>query len=1560
VINIGSLNVLWDIPIMNKAGRGLPFNYDLAYNSSVWYPSGASPAWTPLSTWGWSGLSSAGQSQITYSKQYANGQCTDDNDKRYNYGQWTYTNVRYLDGKGLLHVFGGSMTYTTGSGPQDGSGLCPANGPNPVGGLTLPATDNSGLSIKVAALSGAISALLTDANGKKITPTIVSNPQNQQGTYSLVDTNGNEITLTNGQYTDTTGAVALSVLGSSPSNTVLTYTNTQGNQTSYTVSYKSYTVKTAFGCSGVTEYGPTSIYLVDKVTLPDSSFYQFAYEPTPGASGDVTGRVESVAMPTGGTVSYAYTGGNNGIECVDGTVPGITRTTAATGGSTGSTWSYVRTPTSTTSHTEVVDGLTNHLAYDFTVPNDLPAGLTGIYYETERKLYQGAETGTPVVDVKNCWSDPYPCSTVVTGQAIDTVNIYQTFDGLLQSGSTRIYVGPGGAQTESDVYDFGTSSSRGSLLEKQTWTYAASGNPNVLSSTQTFDASGDVLSSTSYLYDQTTPTVTSSIPQHLTAAGPRGNLTNVQSTIGSHNETTTITYDDTGQALTTKDPAGNITTLTYDPSTDVNLIGVSQKVGTLTLASSYAYYGTTGLLETSTDPNSRTTTLTYDTSLRTNGVTYPDGGTATTTYSIAAGNSSITQTVLHASGTPVTSVTTLDAYARQQRLTVTDSPGNDLVDTVYDANGNASSVSNPYRTTGDPTYGVTGYYYDVLGRLTKTVAPDTSTSTATTLGNTTLYVDAAGHQREVLTDGMGRISEVLEPNGTSNTPTLATNYSYLQNFNSSAGTTQTIIQQKGGSTDSSQWRTRTFTSDSLGRLVSSLVPESGTTNYAYSGFGNAYCAGDLTLPCTRTDARNVVTKYTYDALNRPTGMTYTGITPATPAIAYLYDGTSYNGLTIANGMGRRTGMTDASGTTAWSFDTLGRVAATRKTLNSVTKQANFTYNLDGTVNTLQDFGGTTLTYSYTPVGLQKGVSDGAGNTYASSGVYDAAGQLTALTHQLTGSSAVLQRTLGYNTLLQPSTILATSAGTNIQNLTLGYGTAGQNNGNVATIANGMDATHGRDQTYTYDTLNRVYTGSDNSHWGEHYGYDNWGNMLSKTTVRGSGTQFTVTANGNNELSNLTYDAAGNVILDQQGDHFAYDAEGRIVTGGTGTYTYDGDGNRVVKVNGSGTTLYWPSSVSGVVDESNSTATAFGRQIFVAGARVWSEDIAGSGRFLFQDHLGSTRITASSAGAVKDDYDYRSFGDIVTNYGTSPTDNHYVFTGYESDSSDNGTDYGQFRSLSLTLARFNRPDPYLGSLDPTNPQTFNRYAYALNNPVVFIDPTGLYCEYPHGDDSVSDGNPLDDVDYQSSQTFCESDGGTWFPDAGDGSSSGGGSGAGFGYGLGGGGLGFSANGPAPSKALCNSLNPPAGPINYSTSAANNAKMGLLGWYQAFKGGGSQDFKGNSAFGSPANQIAAGNFNFGASAAAKGWGLSTAIGLAGAGAFLSNVNAQVGYAFSQASYMQGQYGGPSSPNPGAGPEWNMGSGFPGFPSSSGNQGDQEAPNENQAVINGYVWYAIGCHS
>jgi RHS repeat-associated protein len=157
--------------------------------------------------------------------------------------------------------------------------------------------------------------------------------------------------------------------------------------------------------------------------------------------------------------------------------------------------------------------------------------------------------------------------------------------------------------------------------------------------------------------------------------------------------------------------------------------------------------------------------------------------------------------------------------------------------------------------------------------------------------------------------------------------------------------------------------------------------------------------------------------------------------------------------------------------------------------------------------------------------------------------------------------------------------------------------------------------------------------------------------------------------------------------------------------------------------GGATTLYWPGAGS-LLDESDGAGIVMARQVHLDGVLVYHQSIAGNGAFIFPDHLGSTRVTADATGNVKDDIDYYPFGGVVANYGSSPSDNHYLFTGYESDASESSTDYATFRNLSMSMGRFNRPDPYDGSYDPTDPQSLNRYAYVRNRPLASIDRFGL--------------------------------------------------------------------------------------------------------------------------------------------------------------------------------------------------------------------------------------------
>ena len=63
-----------------------------------------------------------------------------------------------------------------------------------------------------------------------------------------------------------------------------------------------------------------------------------------------------------------------------------------------------------------------------------------------------------------------------------------------------------------------------------------------------------------------------------------------------------------------------------------------------------------------------------------------------------------------------------------------------------------------------------------------------------------------------------------------------------------------------------------------------------------------------------------------------------------------------------------------------------------------------------------------------------------------------------------------------------------------------------------------------------------------------------------------------------------------------------------------------------------------------------------------------------------------------------------------------------FNTYERDG--NSSDEAMFRRYNRWWSRFDQPDPYDGSYNLGNSQSFNRYAYVQNDPVNFVDPSGL--------------------------------------------------------------------------------------------------------------------------------------------------------------------------------------------------------------------------------------------
>jgi RHS repeat-associated protein len=128
----------------------------------------------------------------------------------------------------------------------------------------------------------------------------------------------------------------------------------------------------------------------------------------------------------------------------------------------------------------------------------------------------------------------------------------------------------------------------------------------------------------------------------------------------------------------------------------------------------------------------------------------------------------------------------------------------------------------------------------------------------------------------------------------------------------------------------------------------------------------------------------------------------------------------------------------------------------------------------------------------------------------------------------------------------------------------------------------------------------------------------------------------------------------------------------------------------------------------------------------------------SNRNLDKRDLGSTRLLTNLSQCVVDDLDYFPFGKLNPYSPPCPwEDTTHKFTGKERDSESN-LDNFTARYYSSAQGRFMSPDPTGGHL--VNPQSLNKYAYALNNPVSLTDPTGL--------DSYLQCSPALDVDGNS--------------------------------------------------------------------------------------------------------------------------------------------------------------------------------------------------------------------
>jgi RHS repeat-associated protein len=501
---------------------------------------------------------------------------------------------------------------------------------------------------------------------------------------------------------------------------------------------------------------------------------------------------------------------------------------------------------------------------------------------------------------------------------------------------------------------------------------------------------------------------------------------------------------------------------------------------------------------------------------------------------------------------------------------------------------------------------------------------------------------------------------------------------------------------------------RSFAYDSLGRVVSRSTPEAGTTSYTYS---------DASQVLTRTDARSAVTSYSYDGLSRTGTVSYSvpsGMQP-TSSISYTYD----QGGSVANASGRLTAMSDGVGSETYAYDSLGRLTQLNKTISGVLYTIKYAYNQAGGRTTLTYPSGRQVAQTFDTVGRLAQITSG-GATLLSGVQYNAANETTALTY-----GNVVQESFAYNSRMLLASLTSWNSSGQLLNLTYNYGAA--ITGQIQSITDNLNSA--RTVSYSYDGWGRLKT-AQSGQWGLSFAYDRYGNRQSESLTSGSGpfNQVTVDPNTNHLLdAGYAYDSSGNMTADGI-NSLAYDAQSRLVrntqAGVISNYSYDGNGLRVIRAVGSGTTTVYVYSGTRVIAEydNGAPASAPSREYIYSGSQLIATIQAGQAKFHLHDHL-SIRVSTDAAGNKTSEQGHFPFGESW--YDTGGT--KWKFTSYERDA-ESSNDYATFRYDINRLGRFSSPDPETGTV--ANPQSLNRYTYALNDPVNVTDPDGRYPRDAH--------------------------------------------------------------------------------------------------------------------------------------------------------------------------------------------------------------------------------------
>jgi len=773
--------------------------------------------------------------------------------------------------------------------------------------------------------------------------------------------------------------------------------------------------------------------------------------------------------------------------------------------------------------------------------------------------------------------------------------------------------------------------------------------------------------------------------------------------LDSTSQQTTYLYDPAGRLIstTTPDNVSKITDYDQDGRMISTTVDATALLGGKKLITSYTY-DSLGRQTSVTHPDGSVTSQAYDAAGQLTGTTDADNNTTTYEYDDAGRNTKVIDALNH--------VTAYEYDEVGQKVSMTDANGNQTL-YAYDNDGRVVTTTFPDITTQTTIYNImgrkvakkdqagviTGYGYDFLGRLAYVTNAFHTSDQAVThyvydeVGNLTKQYDA----------------NQFDPTGNPVANQVATVFDY----------------------------------DYLGRRTGRTLPAGQSETIDYSLISNPNGSGQV-LQTVQTDFNGNKTTIDDDVMGRVASETPDSSSSLSAAgkipITFAYDPTT----------GQRYTMTDASGTTTYTYDDLGRLVTK---VHSVVGELDYTYDPNGNLLTIKDgtvsrSGGVSLTYHWDALNRLSQVDDN--KTKSTTYTYDKVGNLQTFTYPTTTPIAA---TYKYNALNRLTSVNATAGSSQTPFASFGY-TLGLS-GNRMAVSETIGTTISRSVNYFYDNLYRltkeqivtdpVRTGAiDYSNLGGgNNGYDRVGNRQSRVVslspaISGFNTVDS-TFDDDDRLNSSTSDANGNTTVETLPTLTTlptpvsptttypdqYDFQNNLIQRGDATIkiVYDGDGNRVEKIVNGVTTYYLvddrnPSGHAQVLEELNGSMQV--NRVYNYGLALTSQESGGATIYYGYDGHGNVRFLTDNAGNITDTYTYDAFGELLAKTGTTP--NNYLYCGEQYDP-DLGLYYLRARYMNPGDGRFWTMDSYEG--DNEDPLSLHKYLYGRDNPVDNVDPSG---------------------------------------------------------------------------------------------------------------------------------------------------------------------------------------------------------------------------------------------